>query len=180
MKVQYFVVLVTVFFGSIFSIAMKAELTPEEIEAEFQQNLLGFNKQRLKIISESIAFTPKQAAGFWAVYEDYSREMKDVQDAGAELLNDYFTDIGFSITDKTALELNLRSFDIDEKKVNIRRKYFPQFSAATNYSIAAQFMQIDRMVDATIELLIAQSLPKFPSQLSSLIENGASDKNGRF
>lgn len=154
--------------------------TVDSVVSGFSSELLEFNKKRLVIISQGMEFTPEEAASFWVVYADYAKEMKGLQDDGVALIADYFTDISMATTDSTALELNVRSFDIEERRIAIRREFFPRFSEATSEAMAARFMQIDGMVDAAIGLRIAQSLPAFPSELSKLLQKQAPGDLSKF
>lgn len=142
----------------------------EEMDAVLSIARDSLNRERMIVISESLRLDPKEAASFWGVYEKYADELKSVQDARIDLIKDYFTDIDFATTSETAEELTIRAFDIIEKRLDIRRKYYAEFTKATDASIATRFMQVEQMIDSAIDLRIAQVMPAFPTKLGELFQ----------
>lgn len=144
--------------------------TPEEeLDAFLSLARESVTRERIVVISESLRLDPKEASAFWGVYEKYAAEMKTVQDARIELIKDYFTDIDFATTEETARELTIRAFDIIERRLEIRRRFYAAFIEATNPSIATRFLQIEQMIDSAIDLKIAQVMPAFPTKLGELL-----------
>jgi hypothetical protein len=128
-------------------------------------------KDRIILISDSLRFTPEEAAAFWAVYEKYVEEMTAVQESRVKLVKDYLTDISFQITEDTAQELTQRSFHIIGSRLKIRQKYYPLFTKATSASLATRFMQLDRMIDTAIDLRIAMAMPAYPTEMGDFLKN---------
>lgn len=158
-----------------FFIAESSAQSPEEVDAFISYVRESIKKDRIVILSESLRLTPAEAASFWGIYEKFSKEMGEIEEARIDLIKDYFFDILLENTAETAHELTLRAFAITEGRLKIRRKYYPLFAQGTSDSTATRFMQIDRMIDSALDLKIAQMMPAFPTKLSEFLENEDSD-----
>ena len=64
-----------------------------------------------------------------------------------------------TMTDKEAPELAKGSFDIEEKKTDLMRKYFKKFSKVIPATKAARFFQIENQLNMVLDLQVAASLP---------------------
>ena len=64
-----------------------------------------------------------------------------------------------TMTDATARELAKKSFDLEEKKTDLKRKYFKKFVKVMPAKKAARFFQIDNQLNMAVDLQVAASLP---------------------
>lgn len=130
---------------------------------------------RVATISENMRLNPKEAAGFWTVYEKYVEEMNSVQESKIELIRNYLLSIQSKTTEESAEALTMQAFQIVENRLKIRKKYYPLFANATSPAIATRFLQLDRVLDSVINLKIAQTLPSYPTKISNFLSSETID-----
>ena len=63
------------------------------------------------------------------------------------------------MTDDKARELAKKSFDLEEKKTGLKRKYFKKFAKAIAAKKAARFFQIENQINTALDLQVAASVP---------------------
>ena len=92
-----------------------AQTTDNDVVAQIESAKIGLITQRL-------ALTPEQSKQFWPVYNQYSKEKKEIIDAIKGLRGRKAT--------KTDEELRRdieKLFELEEKKIALDRRYFKEF-----------------------------------------------------
>ena len=114
--------------------------------------------QKALIMAENLPMTDDEAVEFWPLHRDYETELSKLNDQKLALIQRY-AETYKSMTDKQATELAKGSFDIEEKKTDLKRKYFKKFSKVMPATKAARFFQIENQLNMVLELQVAASLP---------------------
>jgi len=115
-------------------------------------------KQKQKLIAENLPMTESEAIKFWAVYEKYSGELKEINDEKFEMIHAY-SQRWRSMSNDDALIFMRRWLEVDEKVVQLRSKYLPQVREALPGKKAAAFFQLDERISMMIDLQFASQLP---------------------
>ena len=114
--------------------------------------------QKAVIIAQNLPMTEEEAAEFWPLHRDYEAELSKLNDQKLALIvryaNNYMT-----MTDKEAAELAKATFNLEEKKTDLKRKYFKEFSKVMPATKAARFFQIENQLNMVLDLQVAASLP---------------------
>ena len=95
-------------------------MSPEEL----QMLRHDLRKQKQKIIAENLPMTESEAVKFWAVYQKYADELRQINDEKFALLHGYSRSFG-SMSNDDALIFMRRWLEVDEKVVQLRSKYLP-------------------------------------------------------
>ncbi len=117
---------------------------------------------RMQIVTEAMRFTEAEAASFWPVYRNYQEEVSKVDDQKYALLKDYarhFSDM----TDVQARDLANQSFTLEQRKTELKRKYFKEFEKVLPAARVARFFQVDHRLDLLVALQVAADVPLIPS-----------------
>ena len=114
--------------------------------------------EKTLIIAQNIQFTDDEAAEFWPLHSEYTLELNKLLDEHLSLLNDYVGTYQ-NLTDAQAGALAKKSFDLEEKRTDLKRKYFKKFCQVVPARKAAQFFQIENQINAALDLQLAASLP---------------------
>jgi len=114
--------------------------------------------QRVDIITKSMHFTDAESASFWPVYKRYEADLDKLMDERIALLKD-FTEHFDTMTDEKAEDLTRKNIAIEEKRLRLKKDYFPQFAKATSGKTAARFMQIDNHLDLLANLQLVGQTP---------------------
>jgi hypothetical protein len=114
--------------------------------------------EKATIIAQNIKFTEAEAAEFWPLHREYTLELNTLLDQRLQLINDYLGTFD-SMTDKQATTLAKKVFDLEAKRVDLKRTYFKRFSKVISAKKAAQFFQLENQLNAALDLRLAASLP---------------------
>ncbi len=114
--------------------------------------------QKALVMAENLPLTDDEAVEFWPLHRDYETELSKLNDQKLALIQRY-ADTYKSMTDKQAVELAKGSFDLENKKTDLKRKYFKKFQKAIPATKAARFFQIENQLNMVLDLQVAASLP---------------------
>jgi hypothetical protein len=124
----------------------------------FELARLDIKTQKAMIIAENLPMTEAEAAEFWPLHHEYEAKLSKLNDQKYSLIARY-DQTYLSMTDKEAAELAKGSFDLEEKKTDLKRKYFKKFQKAIPARKAARFFQIENQLNMVLDLRVAASLP---------------------
>jgi len=119
--------------------------------------------KKKKLIAANLELTPDQATKFWPVYDQYTADLVKINDTKYALIKEY-ADAWGTMTDDQASSLIKRSLDVDAEVTQLRVKYIPIFNKVVPGKITATFMQLDRRIQAMIDLQIGAQLPLVQDQ----------------
>jgi hypothetical protein len=114
--------------------------------------------QKALIIAENLPMTEEEAAEFWPVHREYEGELSKLNDQKLALIVRYAKNYQ-TLTDKEAAELANGSFNLEEKKTDLKRKYFKKFEKAIPATKAVRFFQLENQLNMVLDLQVAASLP---------------------
>jgi hypothetical protein len=118
---------------------------------ELQMMRHDLRKQKQKLIAENLPMTESEAIKFWAIYQKYSDELKEINNERFSMLHGYSND--------DSLIFMRRWLEVDEKVVQLRSKYLPLVKDALPGRKAATFFQLDERISMMIDLEFASQLP---------------------
>jgi hypothetical protein len=115
-------------------------------------------KQKQKLIAENLPMVEPEAIKFWAVYQKYSAELKQINDEKFAMIHAY-SQRWKSMSDDDALIFTRRWLELDESAVQLRSKYLPLVREALPGKKTATFFQLDQRITMMIDLQFASQLP---------------------
>lgn len=110
------------------------------------------------ILAENLKLTDDEALEFWPVHRQYDIDLNQLLDERLDLIVRYSQQYG-TMTDTQAKDLAARTFDLEEKRTQLKRKYFKKFSKTIPAVKAARFFQIENQLNMALDLQIAGSMP---------------------
>ncbi len=123
--------------------------------ALLRQNLQAEAKS---LITKNMQLTDREAAGFWPVYDQYTAEVRKVNDTRFGLVKDYAR-IYKTMTAEEADNLTRLLGEADQTIISLRMQYLPKFEQVLPGTKAALFLQLDRRLDSLFNVQIASQLP---------------------
>lgn len=109
-------------------------------------------------MAANLRLTDDQATRFWTVYDKYTAELTKIGNQKTALIKEYADQWGTMI-DEQASNLITRSLAVDEQITQLRVKYIPIFSKAVPGKVVATFFQLDRRVQAPVDIQLASQIP---------------------
>ena len=114
--------------------------------------------KREAIVKEIMQLSDSDGEKFWPVYRQYESERAKLDDAEAQLMNEYVKDYQ-TMTDAEADQLMSKSFDLEAQRAGLRKKYFETMEKDLSASTAARFFEVDSQLQHISDLQTASKLP---------------------
>lgn len=133
--------------ASLYSQEAYSELLKADLKAE-----------KVAIITENMELTDAQSQVFWPIYRKYDAELTVFNDQRFALIKDYAENYE-KMTDAKADTMSKQVFSLLGKRLKLQEKYYKEFAKALNPVLAAKFMQIERQINAIVDLQISSEIP---------------------
>ena len=114
-----------------------------------------------QIIADTMQFTDVESKAFWPVYRDYARDQQLIGDDRVQLIKDYAKNYD-SMDDPKARDMVQRMINIEDRTLNLREDYWPQFMKALGAKRAAKFYQVDNRITLLVNLQLTAEIPIIP------------------
>lgn len=114
--------------------------------------------QKTKLMSDGMALSEKDAEVFWPLYREYTFEADKLSDELLALLKEYAQNYE-NLTSQKAEELAKKNFELQEKKLKLRKDYFEKFRKVLLPKVAARYLQLDNRINLLYDLQLASRVP---------------------
>ena len=140
-----------------------AQSSQAGIDQDIQMLRLDIRSKKKQMVAANLKLTDNEATKFWPVYDQYTADLVKINDEKYALIKEYADKWG-SLTDDQALSLTNRALAVDEKVAQLRIKYVPIFNKVVPGTKVATFYQIERRLQAVIDLQLSSQLPLVQAQ----------------
>jgi hypothetical protein len=117
--------------------------------------------EKMEFIQKAMKLPPEQEKKFMDQYYSYDIELKKLNDKRLAIITDYAAKFD-KITDADADKLVKRMFEFRKQRNALLEKYYGKIAKATSKTIAARFLQVESILQATSDVKIGSSLPLMP------------------
>ena len=109
-------------------------------------------------IREGLRLNEKEAAAFWPIYKDYEADLKRVDDARRQLIQDLMDNYD-KMSDDRAKELIKRKLATEGQRVEVKRTYLKRFEKVLPGKTLARFLQLEYRFGLLIDLKNTAEIP---------------------
>jgi hypothetical protein len=113
---------------------------------------------KVAIITRAMNFNDKDSAAFWPIYKKYSYDLSKLDDQRVQLIKEYAQEFN-TLTDAQAKDMADRTFKYQSARVDLRKKYFKEFSKVLPTVTVVKFYQLENRLDLLVNLQLASDLP---------------------
>ena len=140
--------------------AQTAPTTDEEKNLQAYVGLLrsDVRKAKSQVISEVMQFDSGQAAKFWPVYTEFEKEYTKIGDGIQALVKDYVSNYD-RMTPEAADRLATKLLDIEQQRLDLKKKYYARVKGALDPVTATRFLQVENQLEKLLDLQLAAQLP---------------------
>jgi hypothetical protein len=138
--------------------AAASESRETNIRAYVELLRADVNSKKTAILTQTMGFNDEQAAKFWPIYREYDLELQRLNDQKLAGIQDYAKNFD-SMTDKKADELAKLALQLEDKRNDLKKKYYEKIREQLGGLVAARFLQVENQILMVIDLQIASSLP---------------------
>jgi hypothetical protein len=103
-------------------------------------------------------FNSDESAAFWPIYNEYAAEMSRANDDRVAIVREY-ADKYPTLTDADASALTAKMLAYDQRRLDVKKKYFKEFGSKLPGRTVAKFFQLEHRFDLVIDLELASRLP---------------------
>jgi hypothetical protein len=128
------------------------------LESDIQVLRSDLRAQKTQIISDQLKLSDAEGKSFWPIYREYETELSKLNDEKVAIIKDYAASYD-TITDTQIQSLADRTFKLDNKRTDLKQKYFKKISKAVSPKTAARFIQLENRLDLLLNLQLADSIP---------------------
>lgn len=158
--------LVLVIFSALSCFAQQAQQETQQaekqnagdVDSEIEAARADLRADKVTIIKDVMKFTPEESAAFWPIYNNYENDLKKVNDERVALVKEY-ADKFTTLTDADAKRMTEKNFDLEARTLDLRKKYYKEFSKKLPATTATKFFQLEHRLDLLIDLKVASELP---------------------
>jgi len=126
--------------------------------ADIQLLRLDLRTEKQKLIAQNLPMTESEAVKFWAVYNRYTEDLKQINDEKFRLVKQY-GDMWETMNNDDALIYIRGWLEVDEQVHQLRSKYVMEVSHALPGKKAATFFQLDRRISMMMDIQLASQMP---------------------
>jgi hypothetical protein len=136
----------------------KTETQETNIRAYVELLRADVNAKKTAVYTDIMQFNDEQAAKFWPIYREYDLELNKLNDQKLEGIKEYARTYS-SMTDAKADELATLALELENKRNDLKKKYYEKVRETLGGIMAARFLQVENQILMVIDLQIASSLP---------------------
>jgi len=126
--------------------------------AALEQDRTRFAEKKHELVSQAIKLEPHQQDAFWREYINYEGELKSYYDEKYRVIRDYAKSYE-TMTDDIAESLAERSFKLQQRRLDLTRKYFKSIRKAVSATVAVRFLQLENQINLLSDLKISNETP---------------------
>lgn len=134
--------------------------TEEETDATMKAVRADLKRDTRGVISKYLNLTPHEAKGFWGRYDEYERDMDQIDDRTRKLIADYaeaYED--GDLSQLKAEQLLSETLDIDRSRNALREAYVGKFLTVVSVKTVARFYQLENKIHAIEMYDLAAHIP---------------------
>ena len=117
--------------------------------------------KKASLLAGAMKLDEAEAAKFWPLQREYELELMRLNDETVRLIQDFGASYA-AFDDAAAKALTSRVLNLEQKRLDLRRRTWERMSREISPRVAARFLQIERTIGHLIDLQIAANLPIVP------------------
>ena len=125
-------------------------------ERQLAREAIHANKKL--VVAANMNLVASEKEGFWAVYEDYQKELGKLYERTAALIEDFA--INFEdLSDSKASDILTTYLKIEADTVKLKKDYVKKFNKVLPPQKVVRFYQIENKIEAIIDYELVDKIP---------------------
>src|SRR5215470_10681478 len=146
--------------GLVLSLASLSALAQDKPADNMQILREKIKADKKLLVAANMELTESEAKDFWPIYENYQKDLQNINERLGKLLQSYATDYkNKTMTDDKAKKLTDEYLSIQEAEVKLQSSYLPKLSKALPATKVARYLQIEKKIRAVIKYDLAATVP---------------------
>ena len=123
---------------------------------ELARDAIRANKRL--VVAANMNLNANEKEGFWAVYEDYHKDIAKLYGRSADLIEEFAINFE-TLSDEKASELMDSYLKIEADSVKLKKKYLSKFKKVLPAQKVLRYYQIENKIEAIIEYELVDKIP---------------------
>ncbi len=112
------------------------------------------------LVAVNMGLTESEAKGFWPVYDEYQKDLREINQRILGLLTSYEADYRKkTLTDKRAKRLIDEFVSIEQAEAKLKGSYVPKLNMVLPAKKVARYLQIENKIRAIVKYDLAGGVP---------------------
>jgi polyhydroxyalkanoate synthesis regulator phasin len=112
------------------------------------------------IVAANMELTESEAKGFWPVYEEYQKDLTEINQRIGKLIESYAADYrANTLTDEKAKKLTDELVAIGKAEAELQAASVPKLSKVLPPKKVARYLQIENKIRALVKYELADAVP---------------------
>jgi hypothetical protein len=110
------------------------------------------------LVTEGLSLTEDQSTKFWPIYDQFTTELKVINNKLLDLIKDYATNYE-TMTEEKANELATKLLAIKAERLKLQKSYYGKIKKGVDAKTSTRFLQIMNRILAAVDLSLAGQIP---------------------
>ncbi|MFC2119641.1 hypothetical protein ACFLQ4_01080 [Bacteroidota bacterium] len=110
------------------------------------------------LVGENLEMTEEQAEVFWPLYDEYDAELLELSNERLNVISSYMLDY-YDLSNEKAETLVNKAMDIDQKRLDLKRKYIAKMNKVLPQKLVGKFFQIDNYLQTLLTIQRQSTIP---------------------
>jgi hypothetical protein len=135
-----------------------AQATSAETNMQIMADKIKADKKA--VVAANMKLSDAEAAAFWPIYEEYQKDLKDVNERLGKLILTYARSYSDNaLTDEAANKMVAEALAIDRDEAAMRTKYAAKLAKVLPGKQVMRYLQIESKIRAAVRYQMAAELP---------------------
>ncbi|MGD9975511.1 MAG: hypothetical protein AB7S77_20845 [Desulfatirhabdiaceae bacterium] len=109
-------------------------------------------------VATVMELTDAEGKAFWPVYDSYQKELQKINEAMGTLIGNFAKNYK-EMSEQTAESLIQDSLKIDEKRMQLKKDFLPQFSKAIPKTKVLRYFQLENKIQLALHYELSVQIP---------------------
>jgi len=111
-----------------------------------------------KLVGENLEMTGEQENDFWPLYDEYAAELLELSNERLNVISSYMLDY-YDLSDEKAETLVNQAMDIEQKRLDLKRKYIAKMNEVLPAKLVGKYFQIDGYLQTLLTIQRQSTIP---------------------
>ena len=130
--------------------------TGDDDSRELAREAIHANKKL--VVAANMNLNANEKEGFWAVYEDYQKEIGKLYERTADLIEEFAINFE-TLTDEKASDLMDSYLKIESDSLKLKKSYLRKFKKVLPAQKVLRYYQIENKIEAIIDYELVDKIP---------------------
>jgi hypothetical protein len=141
---------------ALFLLPLHTMAADEDDTRELAREAIHANKKL--VVAANMNLNTNEKEGFWAVYEDYQKDLEKILERKVALIEDFAVNFE-TLSDAKASELLDSYLKIEADTVKLKKSYLGKFKKVLPAQKVVRYYQIENKIDAIIDYDLVDKIP---------------------